>query len=491
MAQRLKRANAASCGVNPEALQSLYEALSAKNVHSLMITRHNQVIAEGWWDPYRPEYNHIQYSVSKSFVGTAIGIAVTQGLLSVDDKIVTLIGDVLPSAPCENMLKLTVRDVLTMSTGHRDERNMFQPGESWCYSLLTSYIDDTPGIKFRYISSSTYLLCAVIRKITGKNVFNYLEENLFEPMGFSSDIWWETSPEGLNTGFNGFNATAEDITKLGLLYLNHGVWNGIRILSEEWVKAAMAVQIDNSDNQNNQALGYRQGFGTFTKDWCSGYGYLFWHCQLANAVRADGIFGQMCIIMPDQDMTVSIAAGCQEPGEILDILWEKLLPAIDSGTADPTKMPLLQKTLSVLRIPPVSGEKYNQVSELYSGKTFLLADTECGIQKLRFFFETPTPIIEITTMKGTLRLPIGYQEWVTSETSYDKAGFSCDNVIFFADVAACGAWQADEFVVKLVYTRTPFIDTLRVQFSDGILCGKYSHEVKYGKQSYNLLGRLL
>lgn len=489
--ERLKRASAAACGVDPAALRELYLALGEKQVHSLMITRHNQVIAEGWWAPYRPEYAHIQYSVSKSFVGTTVGIAVTQGLLTVEDTILSILGDRLPSAPCENMQKLTVRNVLTMSTGHKDERNMFQPGESWCYSLLTSYLDHTPGHEFRYISSSTYLLCAVIRKLTGKNVFDYLKENLFEPMGFSDAIWWEKSPEGFNTGFNGFNATAEDITKLGLLYLNRGVWNGKRILSEQWVDEAMSVQIDNADNWKNQELGDRQGFGTLTEDWCSGYGYLFWHCRPARAVRADWIYGQMCIILPEQDMTVSIAAGYREPGEILDILWEKLLPAIDPARLDPGKETELEQTLAGLQIPVVEGAARSERGAEASGRTFALADTGSGIRTLRFCFESPAPVIEITTQKGTLRLPVGYGQWLTSETGYDPDGFSCDNVIFFGSAAACGAWQEDEYVLKLVYTRTPFVDTLRVRFEGDVLRGTYSHAVKYGRQGYELLGTVL
>lgn len=261
--ERLERAAAAACNVDPLRLAEMYEELGKYNVHSVMVTRHGKVIAEGWWAPYKAEYNHIQYSVSKSFVGTAIGLAVSEGLLTVEDRILDILDGILPSRPCENMEKLTIRHVLTMSTGYRTERNMFQEGESWIYSLLSSYIDDEPGKEFRYISSSTYILSAVIHKLTGQNVFDYLKPRLFEPLGFSENIWWETSPEGLNTGFNGLNATAEDITKLALLYLNNGQWKGRQILPKDWVREASDIQIRNIHNDKNQKLGYRQGFGRF------------------------------------------------------------------------------------------------------------------------------------------------------------------------------------------------------------------------------------
>lgn len=487
----LKRAAASSCGVDGTGLAKMYEELGRHDVHSVMITRDNYVIAEGWWKPYRREYNHIQYSVSKSFVGTAIGFAVTEGLLSVEDKILDILDGILPSEPCSNMKKLTVRHVLTMSTGHKDERNIFHDGESWIYSLLSSYIDEEPGKEFRYISSSTYILSAVIRRLTGQNVLEYLRPRLFEPMGFSKDIWWETSPEGLNTGFNGLNATAEDITKLALLYLNHGRWEGKQLLSEEWVYQASSLQIENADNSKNQKLGCRQGFGTFSEDWKSGYGYLFWHCRPKGAYRGDGIYGQMCIIMPEQRMTVAVAAGCREPGEILDVIWKYLLPAVDNDTYGKEGDLLLRDTLEKLEIPAAKGDKLHPDQRKYSQKLYRIVQNDLGMQTLSFLFpEEGTPEVTITTCKGTLRAKIGYGEWVETDTGYDPDGFHCDNVIFFRHAACSGAWQEDEYVLKIVYTRTPFVDTLRVRFRQDRIEGTYSHTVKYGRQNYEIAGVL-
>lgn len=484
----LERAAASSCRVDAGKLAEMYKELGKLNVHSVMVTRANRVIAEGWWHPYRPEYNHIQYSVSKSFVGTAIGIAVTEGLLHVNDKVIDIL-NILPSEPCENMKKLTVKNVLTMSTGHADERNMFQENESWIYSLLSSYIDREPGNKFRYISSSTYILSAVIWKLTGQTVFDYLKPRLFEPLGFSENIWWEKSPEGLNTGFNGFNATAEDITKLALLYLNEGCWNGKQILAKEWVREASSVQIRNGDNEENQILGYRQGFGHFTQDWKSGYGYLFWHCSPEGAYRGDGIYGQMCIVLPRQNMTVAVAAGHREPGEILDVIWKYLLPAVDSGEADREKDAYLQNVLSKLTIPMAEGEAWHPSAELYSGGVYQTAETGLGMKALSVIFLKGQPAsICITTKKGTLEAKIGYMEWIETKTGYDPDGFSCDNVIFFQDTACSGAWQGDEYVIKFVFTRTPFVDTLRLRFEEDRITGTYTHTVKYGKQSYEIMG---
>ena len=135
----LERATPSSVNVDSAKLKEMYRELGRHNVHSVMITRHSKVIAEGWWEPYRPEDNHILYSVSKSFVGTAVGFAVSEGKLSIEDRILSVLDGILPSKPCVNMEKLTVRDVLMMSTGQKDERNIFREGESWTYSLLDDF----------------------------------------------------------------------------------------------------------------------------------------------------------------------------------------------------------------------------------------------------------------------------------------------------------------------------------------------------------------
>lgn len=487
--EALERSSASSCNVDPGGMAKMYEELGKLNVHSVMVTRHGKVIAEGWWHPYKAEYNHIQYSVSKSFVGTAIGFAVSEGLLTVDDYVLDILDDILPSAPCINMRKLKIRNVLTMSTGHRTERNIFQEGEQWIYSLLSSYIDADPGKEFRYISSSTYILSAVIWKLTGQTVFDYLKPRLFEPLGFSEDIWWETSPEGLNTGFNGFNATAEDITKLALLYLNKGNWKGRQILSADWIQEASSVQIENLDNEKNQKLGYYQGFGRFSDDWKSGYGYLFWHCVPEGAYRGDGIYGQMCIVMPVQDMTVAIAAGCSEPDKILDTIWKNLLPAVDAGNCGMKSDDCLKRQLESLKISSVKGDRRHPDQKYFSGRVFQTAKNGLGIWQIGFSFpEDGLPRVSIVTKKGIFSVEIGYDEWIENETGYDPDGFSCDNVIFFSQAACAGAWQGDEYVVKIVYTRTPFTDTLRVRFLEGRIVGTYSHTVKYGQKSYEIMG---
>ena len=293
----------------------------------------------------------------------------------------------------------------------------------------------------------------------------------------------------MNTGFNGLNATAEDITKLALLYLNNGQWKGRQILPKDWVREASDIQIRNIHNDKNQKLGYRQGFGRFSEDWKSGYGYLFWHCVPKGAYRGDGIYGQMCVVMPEQDMTVAVAAGCSEPDRILDIVWKYLLPAVDVVCTNDEAQHILERKLRELEIPTVKGEQYHPNQEYLSGRVFKVARNGAGIWQIGFLFpENGMPSVSIVTEKGIFKAWIGYEKWVENETGYDPDGFSCDNVIFFNDAALSGAWQEDEYVIKLVYTRTPFVDTLRVRFLDGRIAGSYTHTVKYGQKSYEIIG---
>lgn len=485
----LERALPSENGVDARGLAELYQELSGLDCHSVMVTRHNRVIAEGYWNPYRSGCNHILYSVSKSFAGTAVGLAVGEGLLTVEDLVIDILDDILPSKPCPNMCRMKVRDLLTMCTGLKDERNVFHEGESWTYSLLSAYIDEEPGREFRYISSSTYLLSAIIWKLTGQTLYDYLKPRLFEPMGFSENLWWETSKEEMNTAFNGLNATAEDVTKLALLYLNHGRWEGRQLLPEKWVNEASAVQIDNSDNDKNQELGYRQGFGYFSEDWRSGYGYLFWHCSQEGAYRGDGIFGQMCIILPKQDMTIAVAAGCREPDKILKAIWKHLIPAVDSPDCCIGYDKELKLLLDHLTLPIPQGERHGEEEKRYSGNLYHMASNGLGILTLSVDFTSErVPFLTLTTDKGIWKAPVGYGEWMEAKTGYDPQGFSCDNVNFFDDAACSGAWQGREFVIRLVFTRTPFVDTLRLTFDGNLLTGTYHHTVKYGAQSHELMG---
>lgn len=482
----LPRSCPSAMGVDPAGILELYQALNQLNCHQVMIARNNQVIAEGYWAPYREGYEHIAYSVSKSFTSTAVGLAIDEGLLSEEDYVISFFPEDLPYEPCENMKKMKVRHLLTMSVGIRNERGVQDDEATWLQKFLYNYVDEEPGSRFSYNSGSTYVLSCIVRKVTGMNVFDYLKLRIFDKIGFSDTIWWEKSPEGINNCFNGLNATAEDFTKLGLLYLNDGVWSGERLLSHEWVQKAQALQIDNSNNDENRHVGDKQGFGPFSDDYKCGYGYLFWHCVHEGAYRGDGIYGQLCIIMPKENMVVSVLAGHDDPGKILEAVWKHLVPAVDrpAGSITDEAAAAYLKKLH-LEIP--QGERLNEAAVLHSGTTYRFAQNGLGLETLRLDFGKEN-FLTITTKDGMLCTPIGYGEWINCKTGYDPERFGCDNQFFYDHVGCCGAWQGDSFMLRLAFTRTPFVEQMRIRFHKGCMHIHFWHTVRLYQMEHDLIG---
>jgi hypothetical protein len=435
--------------------------------------RHDKVIAEGWWKPYRENYNHILYSLSKSFTSTAVGFAVQEGLLTVEDYVLDIFKDKLPCTPCENMQKMKVKHLLMMSTGHSKEINAYS-SEDWIYAFLSSYIDNKPGSMFVYNNPAAYMLSAIVQKQTGVTILEYLKPRLFEPLGFSEDIWWENSPQGINLGFAGFNIKTEDIAKFGVFLLNRGKWESKQLLAAEWIDEASAKHIETKD----------EAF-----DWRQGYGYQFWRCLPENAYRADGAFGQFCIVMPNQDMVIAVTAGSQKTDEILEAAWKYLIPAIkDSIKPDSEMQNSLENKLKSLEIPVPKCKGTSDYAVKYSDKVYQIAENPLGIIKLSFHFGEKSSVA-ITTKAGTLKADLGYEEWIETETGYDSGGFSCLGKNFFSDTACAGAWEDDVFTLKLSYTRTPFVDTMKIKFDECGIAVDFQHHVKFIRTSYTMMGR--
>ena len=284
-------------------------------LHSLMVLRHGHVVAEGWWRPYAPERPHMLFSLSKSFAATAAGLAASEGRLSVEDRVLSFFPDEAPAEPDPNLAAMRVRDLLAMATGHAEDttgRMRDAGGGDWVRGFLALPVGHPPGTRFVYNSGATYLVSAIVQKVTGQTLLDYLTPRLLEPLGITGATW-ESSPQGINVGGWGLNITTDDIARFGQLYLGDGVWRGQRLLPEGWVAEATRAQVSNGDDPHS--------------DWAQGYGYQFWRCR-HNAYRGDGAFGQLCVVLPDRDALVAITAGTRDLGGVLNLIWEHLLPAM-------------------------------------------------------------------------------------------------------------------------------------------------------------------
>lgn len=312
----LPRSTPEEQGISSAAVRGFIEAADKEinTLHSFMLVRHGQVIAEAWWKPETADTKHVLWSLSKSFASTAVGLAVDEGKLSLDDPVLKFFKDEAPAEPSENLKAMRVRHLLSMSGGHEVQPKFEIAQGPTVKGFLEQPVTHKPGTWFIYNTPSTYMASAIVTKVTGQTVLDYLKPRLFEPLGIA-DPRWDATAEGYSIGGYGLFIRTEDIAKFGLLYLQKGKWNGKQLLSEKWVAEATSKQVDNSKAPSGR-----------TSDWQQGYGFQFWRCQ-HNAFRGDGRDGQICLVMPEQDAVVAITAQTNQMQKELDLVWEKLLPA--------------------------------------------------------------------------------------------------------------------------------------------------------------------
>jgi CubicO group peptidase (beta-lactamase class C family) len=291
-------------GVSSEGIISFIEAAAKSKIefHSFMFLRHGKVIAEGWWNPYRAELKHTMYSVSKSFTSTAVGFAVSENRLSVDEKVISFFPKDLPDAISPYLSALRVKDLLSMSVGQEPDPTfaiIFRDC-NWMKEFLKTPIIHQPGTKFEYNTLATYMLSAIVQKTTGEKVIDYLRSRLFKPLGIEG-MDWEVSRQGISVGGWGLRLKTEDMAKFGQFYLQKGNWKGRQLLPKGWIEEATASTIDHELDVNSPET------KKDSSDFLQGYGYQFWRCR-HNAYRADGAFGQYIFVLPDEDAVIAITA---------------------------------------------------------------------------------------------------------------------------------------------------------------------------------------
>lgn len=315
----LATATPASQGVAVAGLSQFIQAADAEvnSLHSFLLVRHGQVVSEAYWSPWTDDKAHVLWSLTKSFTSTAIGIAMEEGKLSLDDTVVSFFPNEVPANPSENLRNMKVRDLLTMSCGHQDEVPL-RGQEDWVKRFLAHPVPHTPGTHFQYNTPGSYMLSAILQKATGEPMQDYLQTRLFDPLHIPPPKW-DRCPQGITIGGYGLYLPPKAIAKFGQLYLQNGRWNDRQIIPESYTKQATAKQIENEKNPES--------------DWNQGYGFQFWWCR-HKAYRGDGRDGQFCIVMPEQDAVIVITANTADMGKILALVWQHVLPSLQDQAID-------------------------------------------------------------------------------------------------------------------------------------------------------------
>jgi CubicO group peptidase (beta-lactamase class C family) len=422
---------------------------SISHLHSFMLIRHGQVVAEGWWHPWRAETPQMLFSLSKSFTASAVGLAIHEGRLSLDDPVLSFFAGEAPKKVSPNLGAMQVRHLLSMSTGHdQDTTERVMRARNPFKAFLALPVEHTPGTHFVYNSGASFMLAAIVQKLTNQTLVEYLEPRLFEPLGIL-DPSWESHHSGVNFGGWGLSLKTEDIAGFGQLYLQKGLWNGQQLLPEAWVAAATAKQVSNGDDPNS--------------DWSQGYGFQFWRCR-HNCYRGDGAFGQYCVVMPDQDAVLAITGGVPDMQAVLNLVWETLLPAmgVDILPHDGTAAGELERALQNLSLDPPQGAMTSPLAARITGKTYKFEKNYETLDSLRFNFGAEAGQLTYRLLggglrRGTHRLAFGNGTWLE--------GIAYLGGPIPRQVTASGAWTAeDTFVLSLCAYETPFIATITCRF---------------------------
>ncbi|MBS1522946.1 MAG: serine hydrolase [Bacteroidetes bacterium] len=474
-------------GVSSASIDSFLNAAdrSKNEFHSFMFLRHGKVIAQGWWNPYAPELRHSLYSCSKSFTSTAVGFAVSEKLLSVNDKVISFFPGSLPDSIKTYLAVLTVKDLLTMSVGQEPDptAKLAMTSDNWVKDFLALPIKYTPGSKFLYNTMATYMLSAIVQKVTGQKEIDYLKPRLFDPLSIKG-MDWEVNTQGVNTGGWGLRLKTEDLAKMGQLYLQKGMWSGKQLLPKAWIEEATTFKID-------QAPGVPQSKKD-SSDWMQGYCYQFWRCR-HNAFRADGAFGQYIIVMPDQDAVMALTSETSDMQDELNLVWKYLLPAMHPQAlpVDKTAEKNLEKHLTALSLPPLSSSVNGNTT---LSETFTIDKNELNINSISLKSDSKTCdfTLNVDTAKYIFKLASG--KWQAGETKMQgpylllnaKEDFS---ILSPYKVEGSYGWVDNNTLqLKLRYIESPHTEIITLHFNDKQLNADVEYSFNYGSKKIGLHG---
>lgn len=378
-----------SAGVSAKVVNDFFKNAEEKSLdyHSLMVIRNGKVAIEWYNEPFDKNTTHSMYSVSKSFTATAIGFAVSEGLISLDDKLLDFFPEYAPKNPDEKFEKLTIHNLLRMSSGKQPSFLSDKGKVDWIEDYINSPWVFEPGEKFLYINENIFMLSAIINKVTGISMREYLRPRLFEPLGIDFPFW-ETDRNGIEAGGWGLYLKTEDLAKFMLCYLKNGKYKGEQVIPAEWVRLASSKQINNEYNRPGTDSSY-------------GYGYCFWLDHFGG-YRADGMFSQFGIAFPQHNAVVVVNSSITEEQAGLDGIFEFFPRAFEEADED-TELETNASVPPVLSVHPAKEQEIAdryikfrkkillnlvgfQVSVLPLAVTYMMSDKAGNIDMVKFDF---------------------------------------------------------------------------------------------------------
>ena len=444
MSYQLPRSTPEKQGVPSEILTELLEELSTFDLmKGIIILRHGHIITESYWKPHHSDQPTALWSLSKSFTSCAIGFAREEKLLSLDDKLISFFPEYAPCITDEKMFKVTLRDLLTMRSGHAQCAFAFAYADTagdYLRGFFASRLEFEPGTRFAYNSLGTYMLAAVIRRVTGLNVREDLLPRLFDVLEIVPGKW-DSCPAGTNYGGFGLHLRTADIARFAQLVLNKGVWNGKQVIPADYLAEALQPHADNSMNDH--------------PDWKCGYGYQFWCSR--HGFRGDGACGQYAVILPEEDMAIAVNGAMTNMGRVLELFWEKLLPALKGE-------PLPENLSAADRLAEVAASRQIHVEPCCcqvqrKNCAFEFFPNAAGIERGEITFTSKECTLSFKTSRGEEKLAAGFG--TLAKSTWQLQDFSPH------DVASSARWVDEKSLeIRVVHLDSTFRDTWKIVFEE-------------------------
>lgn len=446
----LARSSPEAQGVSSASILAFLDEVAAAGLelHSFMLMRNRHVVAEGWWWPYRADRIHITHSLTKSVTAVAVGLAIDEGRFGLQDKVASFYPEFVPANASANLRAMTVEDLLTMRCGHDKETSgsVWRPIQtSWVAEFFKIPVVHQPGTHFQYTSAASYMLSAIISKTTGQSMADYLKPRFFEPMGV--DRWrWDTSPGGISPGGNGLSWNTAASLKLGAVHAQMGEWNGKRVLSEKWVKAATIQHAEGDED--------------------GPYGYQWW-IGPDGAYYALGLFAQMTVVFPQHNATLAVFSAIKGSSKLKPLIW-KHFPSAFSAAALPasaTAASLAKRTAELNLLPPLTKTDSPWAAKI-DGKRIAIQANDQSVKSVAFEFADSVCTYRMSDAEGDHQITAGLAEYLEQLTSMTGNRLHHEYRPKRQPVIAGARWLApDRLEMTWQFVETAFRDTVLCTFT--------------------------
>lgn len=462
-------------GIKSSDILRYIETLENSNLstHDLIIMRNGKIIFEKYWKPFDKTFLHRMYSVTKSFVALAIGFCEQDGLLGLDDPIVKYFGDELKNQTDENMKNQTIRHMLMMATAKPDWGWMqAKPKDRVQHYFKNSLEASRPsGTTFCYDSSGSFVLGALVERLTGMELMQYLRKKFLDEIGFSKEAYMLKCPGGYSWGDSGLVCTPQDLLKAAMFCMNKGKWNGKQILNEKYIDAAVTKQIDNDES----GIGGTEG---------QGYGYLIW-MSYGKAFFFNGMGCQLALCIPEKDIIMIYNGDNQGNGLAKKIIIDGFFDfvsdnAVNSCLEATGEERILSSYTENLSLFAAKGAKSTCLQNHINGVTYLMDKNPMGITKMKLLFEGEKGKLCYINGQGYKEISFGMCE--NEFGKFPQKGYSdmvgSEEGERLYDCAASAAWVSDyQLFIKVQITDSYFgVLNINIGFDGNNKIGVYMNK---------------